>query len=307
MENNTQRAKLTCPICDQKFVPESFHIERVIMDTKESVLGIKVVSEKNALDQTKVKPKNIVKKVWVTFCPNCGYTLKFIAEIAKKELTEKEGKTFFAFDEYGTHYFYNLYSFPKPYMDYTDYFDETIEDIVSDIKDSLNNIQIEKLGSLSRGFYTEKVDPFKSLIRFYANLKEYFISDIDQNSKELDLDHKMKESHFPKQLEESIKEIRDLRNKVVHDSYDLSEEDIELIKGAFQIFVYYLVSSELVKLKLKKRIETIENGIIQKENVFWAIKKYLNDEVGNILVFPDYSNTILKPLLKDLKFPKNIL
>ncbi|MEJ2294300.1 MAG: hypothetical protein P8Y23_05975, partial [Candidatus Lokiarchaeota archaeon] len=77
MENNTQRAKLTCPICDQKFVPESFHIERVIMDTKESVLGIKVVSEKNALDQTKVKPKNIVKKVWVTFCPNCGYTLKF--------------------------------------------------------------------------------------------------------------------------------------------------------------------------------------------------------------------------------------
>ncbi|MFW9929281.1 MAG: hypothetical protein ACFFD1_07810 [Candidatus Thorarchaeota archaeon] len=307
MENYTQRAKLTCPICDKKFVPESFHIDKVIMDTQEGLLGIKIVSERNALNQTKIKPKNIVKKVWVTFCPDCGYTLRFIAEIAKKELVKKEEHTFYSFDEYGTHYFYNLYRFPKPYMDYTDYFDETIEDIVSDIKESLNNIQIEKLGSLSRGFYTEKVDPFKSLIRFYANLKEYFLSNIDESTKEMDLDQLFKESHFPKQLKEHLKDIRDLRNKVVHDSYDLSEADIELVKKAFQAFVYYLISSELAKLKLKNRIETIENGIIQKENVFWAIKKYLSDEVGDILVFPDYSNTILKPLLEDLEFPKNIL
>lgn len=306
MENNTERAKLTCPICNQQFIPESFHVEKVIMDTKESILGIKIMSEKNALDQIEIKPMNIIRKVWITHCPSCGYTLRFIAELAKKELVEKEGKTLNSFDELGTCYFYNLYSFPKPYMDYTDYFDEAIDTIVSDIKDSLKNIHIEKLGSLSRGFYTEKVDPFKSLIRFYANLKEYFVSNIDHSSIETDLDKEAKNMHFPEQFEDVLREIRNLRNRVVHESYDLNENDIELVKDAFQTFVYYLVSTELVKLKLKNRIENIENGIINKENVFWAIKKFLNDELGDILAFPDYSTAILKPLLKELEFPKSL-
>jgi hypothetical protein len=304
MENNTQRAKLRCPTCNQQFVPESFHIEEVIMDTKRGLLGKRIVSEKNALKNSEVKPKNIIRKMWITFCPNCGFTLRFIAEIAKKELVEKEeSKTLFSFDEFGTHYFYNLYSFPKPYMDYTDYFDETIEDFVSDIRDSLKSIHLEKLGSLSRGFYAEKVDPFKSLIRFYANVKEYCVSNTEQSSEKIDLEQKITESKFPKQLKEKLHQIRDLRNKVVYDSYELNQEDIELLKTAFQKFVYHLISTELVKLKLKSRIKNIENGIINKENVFWSIKRFLNNELGAILVFPDYSNTILKPLLEDLEFP----
>ena len=307
MENHSHRAKLTCPVCNQNFIPESFHLERIILDTKESFLGVKIISERNALNQNEIKPMNLVRKVWVTFCPKCGYNLRFIAEIAKKELVEKEGKTLSSFDELGTHYFYNLYSIPKPYMDYTDYFDEIIADFVSDIKKSLNNIHIKKLGSLSREFYTEKVDPFKSLIRFYANLKEYFVSNLDQSSIEMDSDVKVKQPNFPEQLEEISREIRNLRNRVVHESYDLNEDDIELVKDAFQTFVYYLLSSELIKLKLKSRIEKIDNGVINKENVFWAIKKYLSDEVGDILVLPDYSNAILRPLLEDLEFPKNIL
>jgi len=201
MQNDPQRAKIKCPVCSKKFIPKSFHIEKLIMDTKESIIGTRIVPEKNALDQTEIKPMNIVRKVWVTFCPICGYTLRFIAEIAKKELIEKEGKSLLSFNEFGTHYFYNLYSFPKPYMDYTNYFDETIKDIISDIKQSLTNIHIEKLGSLSRGFYTEKVDPFKSLIRFYANLKEYCVASNDNPKKE-DLDQKVNESPFPDQLED---------------------------------------------------------------------------------------------------------
>lgn len=307
METNTQRAKLTCPICNQQFIPESFHIEKVIMDTKEGLLGIRIISERNALDQTDIKPKNIVRKVWVTFCPSCGYTLRFIAEIAKKELVPIEGRILTSFDEFGTHYFYNLYSFPKPYMDYTNYFDEIIKNITSDIKKSLDNIQIEKLGSISRGFYTEKVDPFKTLIRFYANLKEYIFSNMDPNIKEMDLDQKINESNFPKQLKELLHKIRKLRNEVIHESYDLNQDDIGLLTQAFQMFVYYLVSNELAKLELKARVENIDNGIINKENVFWAIKKYLSQEVRRLLEIPDYTDSILKPLLEELEFPKSIL
>jgi hypothetical protein len=303
MQNDSQKVKIKCPVCGRKFIPESFNIEKLIMDTRESLMGIRIVSEKNALDQMEIKPTNIVRKVWVTFCPICGYNLRFIAEIAKKELNAKEGKSISSFNELGTQYFYNLYSFPKPYMDYSDYLDEIIDTVISDIKQSLNNIHIEKLGSLSRGFYAENADPFKSLIRFCANLKLYENPNID-NPKEIDLERRINESIFPKQLEELLQETRKLRDKVVQEIYDLSQGDIELIKNAFQSFVYYLISTELTKLNLKSRIDKIGNGLIKKDDVFWAVRRYLNDEVSKLLEFPDYSNKILKPLLENLEFPK---
>lgn len=303
MQNDPQKTKIKCPVCGRKFIPESFHLEKLIMDTKESLMGIRIISERNALDQMEIKPTNIVHKVWVTFCPICGYTLRFIAEIAKKELFEKDGEAISSFNELGTQYFYNLYSFPKPYMDYTDYLDETIDDVISDIKLSLNNIHIEKLGSLSHGFYSENADPFKSLIRFCANLKEY-CGPYSNNPKEMDLEQKGHESNFPEQLEELLQETRKLRDKVVQEIYDLSQDDIELIKKTFQTFLYYLVSTELTKLNLKSRIDKIGNGFINKDDVFWAVRKFLNDDINKILEFPDFSNKILKPLMEVLEFPK---
>ncbi len=68
MQNDPLRAKIKCPVCSKKFIPESFHIEKLIMDTKESLIGVKIVTERNALDQIDIKPMNIVRKAWVTFC-----------------------------------------------------------------------------------------------------------------------------------------------------------------------------------------------------------------------------------------------
>ena len=300
MQNNPKKAEITCPICSHKFIPEAFHIERIIMDSRDGPCGTYIISDRNVMNKIAIRPSNHIRKVWITNCPHCNYVLRFTAEVAKKELKELENRKISSFNEYGTNYFYNLYNYPKPYMDYVDYFNETIANIKTEIKKSLEALNIEEWGLLCRGFLTEhNIDPFKFLIRFYANLENYCNSTVN-NSKEKDMHQKINESDFPQQLEENLEETRKLRNKVVHESYDLNQDDAELIKNAFLAFLSYLISTELAKLKLKPRVENIEYNFINKKDLLWEINRFLRVDLGEILKFQGYYHNFLKPILEDL-------
>ena len=255
MQNNTKKAEVPCPICSHKFIPEAFHIERVIMDTRDDGSGTHIIGDRNVMEQLAIKPSNHIKKVWITNCPHCNYVLRFTAEVAKKELKEVEGPSF---NEFGTNYTYNEYSYPKPYMDHLDYYIEAMTNIKADIVKSLKAFNIEEWGLLCRGFLTEKsIDPFKFLIRFYANIENYCNS-IVANFEDKDMHQKIKDSAFPQQLEDFLEETRKLRNKVVHESYELNDSDAELIKNAFLSFLSNLVLTELTKLNLTSQVENIE-------------------------------------------------
>ena len=300
MQNNPKKAEVTCPICIQNFIPEAFHIEKVIMDTSQTSRGVQVISDKEVVNKLAIKPSNHIRKVWITNCPHCNYVLRFTAEVAKKELKELESRKISSFNESGINYFYNLYYYPKPYMDYMDYYYEVVTNIRAEIRKSLETLNINEWGLLCRGFLTEKnIDPFKFLIRFYANLENYCNSVIN-NSKEKDMLQKIKESDFPQQLEDILNETRKLRNKVVHESYELNEDDAELIKKAFLTFLSYLVSTELAKLKLKSQVENIEYKFINKKGLLWEIKRFLHVDLGEILKFQGYYNNFLMPILDDL-------
>lgn len=303
MQNNPKKAEVACPICIQNFIPEALHIEKVIMDTLDTPRGVQVISDRNVVNKLTIKPSNQIRKVWITNCPHCNYVLRFTAEVAKKELEELEGRKISSFDESGTTYFYNLYNYPKPYMDYADYYNEAISNIKAEIKKSLETLNIDEWGFLCRSFLTEKnIDPFKFLIRFYANLENYCNSAIDEPNKK-DMYQKIKESGFPQQLEDNLDETRKLRNKVVHESYDLNQNDVELIKNAFLTFLHYLISTELAKLKLKSQVENIEYKFINKKGLLWEIKRFLHADLGEILKFQGYYENFLTPLLEDLGIP----
>ncbi len=111
---------------------------------------------------------------------------------------------------------------------------------------------------------------------------------------------KIKESDFPQHLEDVLDETRKLRNKVVHDSYDLSQNDVELIKNAFRTFLYHLISIELAKLKLKSQVENIEYNFINKKWLIWEIKRFLHIDLGELLKFQGYYENFLTPLLEYL-------
>lgn len=303
MQKTTKKAEVPCPICNHKFIPEAFHLERIIMDTRVDGKGTHIIGDRNVMNKMAIRPSNHIRKVWITNCPHCNYVLRFTAEVAKKELKELEGKKISSFNEFGTNYFYNLYNYPKPYMDYLDYYIEAITKIKAEIKKSLEALNINEWGLLCRGFLTEKnIDPFKFLIRFYANLENYCNS-LANNSKEKDMHQKIKESVFPQQLEDILEETRKLRNKVVHESYDLNEDDVVLIKNAFLTFLSYLISSELAKLKLKFQVENIEYKFINKKILLWEIRRFLQIDLGEILKFQGYYHNFLRPILDELEIP----
>ncbi len=114
---------------------------------------------------------------------------------------------------------------------------------------------------------------------------------------------KIKESAFPQQLEDILEETRKLRHKVVHESYDLNDNDVELIKNAFLTFLSYLVSSELAKLKLKSKVENIKYKFINKKSLLWEIRRFLQVDLGEILKFQGYYHNFLRPILDELGIP----
>ncbi|KKK57317.1 hypothetical protein LCGC14_3055680, partial [marine sediment metagenome] len=235
MQKNLKKDPLKCPICNNKFIPEAFHLEKVIMDTMDTSRGVNIISEREAIRELEIKPHNLLRKAWITNCPQCNFILRFTAELVKKELNELEGRKISNFNEMGINYFYNLYNYAKPCMDYADYYKEALLDIKSKIQNVLEKINIEELGKLCRDFMTDKkVDAFKFLIRFYGILEKYCNSLVSDDN-EKNMYQKIKESSFPQQLENSLDEIRDLRNKIVHEGYDLTQDDEEKIKNAVRI------------------------------------------------------------------------
>ncbi len=162
MQNTPKKAEVTCPICIQNFIPEAFNIEKVIMDTLNTSGGVQAVPDRSIVNKLTIKPSNYIRKVWITNCPHCNYVLRFTAEVAKKELKELEGKKISSFAESGTTYFYNLYNYPKPYMDYTDYYNEAISNIKVEINKSLETLNIDEWGgSMSRFFNRKKHRSFQ--------------------------------------------------------------------------------------------------------------------------------------------------
>ena len=85
MQNNPKKAEVPCPICSHKFIPEAFHLERIIMDSRDGPSGTHIVSDRNVMNEIPIKPSNHIRKVWITNCPQCNYVLRFTAEVAKKD------------------------------------------------------------------------------------------------------------------------------------------------------------------------------------------------------------------------------
>ncbi len=49
-------------------------------------------------------------------------------------------------------------------------------------------------------------------------------------------------------------EIWEIRNKMVHENYDLTQDDVGQIKNTFCFYLFYLVSTKFMKLNLKELI-----------------------------------------------------
>jgi len=301
-----KKEKLKCPICNSEFIPESFHIEKAHFDTVDT--KGELMSFQNEEHQLHVKPFTSFKGAWITYCPECGYLIRFATEIGKKEVTEEHMRLLKrgSFEEHGElhKYIYNIQE--KPFMDYSDYFIEKVDNIKNNIKKALDEINFDHWGQPYKDWKKDKtVDTFKFLIRFYTNLKDYTNSQVeDPNNK--DIKQKIEELNLPVMLEDLLGDILDLQNKISHDSYELGADEDELIEKAFIQFIYHLVMKQLKPLNLNTiEIET-EYKFIDLNEVYYELREFLHVYLFSTLYIKDFDDNFFFPLLKMLEFPENL-
>ncbi len=295
-----KREKVKCPVCSSKFIPESFHFEKTNFDQIES--KGELVEFPKGSHQLEVKPFTSIRGSFVTYCPQCGYLIKFAAEIGRKEIVEEPSriKKWGSFKEFGKSYKYKFDPREKPFMDYSDYFIEKVDAIKKNIKNALDEVNFAQWGSSYSTWKGDKsIDSFKFLIHFYSTLVDYLDSQVnDYNNKTLG--QKIEELNLPKSLELLIKKVEELRNKIAHEVYELNEEEENLVERTFTQFMYHLVIKQLKPLNLDKiKIES-EYSFIDIDKIKYEIQEFLHLYLGNLLPLKEFYNDFLFPLLEEL-------
>ncbi|MFX0081809.1 MAG: hypothetical protein ACFE94_08655 [Candidatus Hodarchaeota archaeon] len=292
--------KIKCPICNFEFIPEAFHIEKTHYDVIES--KGELMQFQNKKHQIVVKPYSSLKGSWVTYCPECRFMLKFAAEVGKKEILEDPSliKKLGAFKEFGRTYKYNFAPQEKPYMDYLDYFIQKVDNIKNKIKNALDEINFLNWGNPYREWkHNKNFDAFKFLIQFYSNLEDYCNAQIE-DYKNKDMTEKILELNLPQDLERLIENIRALRNTIVHEVHELSEEEENIIETSYIRFMFYLVMKHLKPLDLHNIKIEPDYNFIEIEKINHEIQSFLDLYLATTLGIKDFFNSFLTPLLKDL-------
>jgi len=295
-----KREKVKCPVCDFRFIPESFHFEKTHFDQLES--KGELIEFPNGKHQLEIKPFTTIRGSYITYCPECGYLIRFVAEIARKEVVEDPSliKKLGAIKEFGKVYKYQFNPNEKPYMDYSDYFIEKVDNIKLDIKKALDDVNFDHWGSFYNKWKEDKsIDSFKFLIHFYTSLIDYLDSQVEEHNNK-SVAQKIEELHLPQNLEILTKNVGYLRNKIAHEVYELTEEEEQLVESTFTQFMRYLIMKQLTPLNLNKiRIEP-EHDFIDINKVNYEIQDFLYIYLENLLHIKEFYTVFLVPLLEDL-------
>ena len=296
--------KIKCPICkNYEFIPESFHFEKNRFDLVES--KGELMEFQNEKHQIVIKPFSSFKGSWVTYCPECGFLFKFAAEVAKKEVVEDPSliNKLSAFKEFGKHYKYNFIAQNKPYMDYLDYFIEKVDSIKKTIKNALDEVNFFQWGDPYRDWKKDKnVDSFKFLVRFFTNLEEYTETNVEEHNNK-DMEEKIKALNLPEDLEILMHSIGKLRNKIVREAYELTEEEDNTIEKAFVRFLSHLVVKQLKPLNLDNIEIEPEYEFIDINKINYEIQNFLQLYLYSTLRIKEFDKMFLTPLFQDLGIP----
>ncbi|MBA7609186.1 hypothetical protein ES703_16374 [subsurface metagenome] len=187
---------INCPVCGIKFIPRTFYPEESIFSTHD---GKKLSGFNGYISSRTVKPPEVILSTWITYCPSCNYILKFVKEIVRKEKIISKNKESKEVREK-----YNSYYFGFPYGDYSQHLKEITRKVKSKIETELKNLNFEVWEDL----YAID-DSFKFLVRFFANLENYFSQSGMGNDK--NMSNKIKRLKLPKDIEISLIQLNNIK------------------------------------------------------------------------------------------------
>ncbi|MHA2391674.1 MAG: hypothetical protein ACXAEX_06870 [Promethearchaeota archaeon] len=262
-----QKEKIKCPVCSNKFIPRTFYPEEATFSTSE---GKKLSGFNGYISSSRVKPAEVILSSWTTYCSSCNYVLKFVKEIVKKEKIQTQSTLVKDVKEK-----YNNYYFGFPYEDYAQYLTNVARKVKNNITASLKDLNLTVFENMH-----DIKDPFKLLVRFYANLEKYCNSQFREEP-EKNLEEKIKLLHLSTDLEEILLKLNDIRNKAIHSDYELSIIDKENVNRAVTGFILNSIEKHIKPLidskKLKKEYRYVDIRDLNSE-----LKLFLSGYFNNI-------------------------
>lgn len=300
-------------MCNLKFVPNFFHLEKIKYELDFPSNGTKLHLSKHT--NSDLKPSNVIRRSWITSCPKCSYIIRFAAEIGKKELAqptkysiEENLRRMFhknEFKEQDQTYIYNFYTLEKPFKDIV-YYSKELEEITQNkIKNSLDDLNLPVWGDLYKSWKKEEqIDSFKFLIRFFSNFEKFTDKFIEEPN-EQDIIHKIHALSLPESIQNLLLKAYAIKSITVNDNYDLTEDDEMLIQGAFIQLVLELILQKLKPLKLNDiKSQGNYNGV-DKDFYYSELKKFVHKYFKDLLGILNFDEDFFNPLLKSLKLPVN--
>ena len=257
-----RKEKLKCPVCTKKFIPRTFYPEEAMFSTSD---GKKLSGFNGYINSSGVKPVEVILSSWITYCPYCNYMLKFVKEIVKKERIQSQSVLIKDITKK-----YNNYYFGFPFEDYSQYLSSVTGEIKSKIEKSLIDLDLTTFENIY-----EIKDTFKLLIKFYANLEKYCNSQLPEET-DKNLARKIKLLKLPKDLEQILLELNEIRNKSINSDYELSEEDKTKVKGAINGFIFSLIEKHLKPIIDGKKLKT-KYQYLDIRDLIAEIKIYLKN------------------------------
>ena len=276
---------INCPVCGIKFIPRTFYPEESIFSTHD---GKKLSLGFNGYISSKtVKPPEVILSTWITYCPGCNYILRFVKEIVRKEKIISKNKESKEVREK-----YNSYYFGFPYGDYSQHLKEITGKVKSKIDTELKNLNFEVWENL----YAID-DNFKFLVRFFANLENYFSQSGMGNDK--NMSNKIKRLKLPKDIEISLIQLNNIKDGIVKGDYELSGDDEENIENILVDFVLFLIKKHIKPLISKKQLEE-GYEFIKFEDFEFQIKNYLGNYLYSNFNNDPSSNKQIRLFMNDL-------
>jgi hypothetical protein len=275
---------INCPVCGIKFIPRTFYPEESIFSTHD---GKKLSGFNGYISSRTVKPPEVILSTWITYCPSCNYILKFVKEIVRKEKIISKNKESKEVREK-----YNSYYFGFSYGDYSQHLNKITGKVKSKIETELKNLNFEVWESL----YAID-DNFKFLVRFFANLENYFSQSgmVNDNN----MSNKIKRLKLPKNIEISLIQLNSVKDGIVKGDYELSGEDKESIGNILVDFVLFLIKKHIKPLINKKQLEE-GYEFIKYEDFEYQIKNYLGNYLYSNFNNDPSSNKQIRLFINDL-------
>lgn len=275
---------INCPVCGIKFIPRTFYPEESIFSTHD---GKKLSGFNGYISSRTIKPPEVILSTWITYCPSCNYILKFVKEIVRKEKIISKNKEVKEVREK-----YNSYYFGFSYGDYSQHLNKITGKVKSKIDTELKNLNFEVWESL----YAID-DNFKFLVRFFANLENYFSQSGMGNDK--NMSNKIKRSKLPKDIEISLIQLNNVKDGIVKGDYELSADDEENIENILVDFVLFLIKKHIKPLISKKQLEE-GYEFIKFEDFEFQIKNYLGNYLYSNFNNDPSSNKQIRLFMNDL-------